>query len=172
METCRFCAEQVQDGANKCCHCGKFLSGSKKEAPAQTEAIKLPVPKKNKEFSQDIRYVFAAIFLQLTVGLLVEIAHSIAKQPIKSPINIIDLAIFYYLSKRSETARIIFIIRLVLGGVFLFATMSVFEGLLVLCLHGAMLLLVTGESKKWRVVTAACISTPIILLVLTGIYIK
>jgi hypothetical protein len=39
MRTCPFCAEEIQDAAIKCKHCGEFLDGSK---PPSLAAEKLP----------------------------------------------------------------------------------------------------------------------------------
>ena len=39
MKICPFCAEEIQDAAIKCKHCGEFLNGSK---PQSLSAEKLP----------------------------------------------------------------------------------------------------------------------------------
>jgi hypothetical protein len=139
---------------------------------------KLSEPKK--KYSQNPEYINAAILLSLFISLMSNITGARSGEQVKSPVNIIDFVIFYYLmARKSETARLVLLVRIVFGGIYSGVTLferSTIDGVSVLAslfaLNFPIILLITGESKKWKMITALIMSIPFMALILAGIFLK
>lgn len=139
-------------------------------------AQEIPKTKKSKEFTQNPKYIYLAILLQLLIGIL-SIPFAIKNRDIRSAGLLIDLFIFYYLiSRESEFARKFLVFRLVMGMVYTtviagiaLSQQLIGEIILLFSVNTSILILITGKSKRWRFVLALCVCVPIIILMLVGL---
>jgi len=79
-----YCAEEIQDEAVKCKHCGEMLAKSREELPPKSNAV----PKKKIGFWGWVGIIFLAIFV---LGIIVNLINPGSNQRLESTTNLVTV---------------------------------------------------------------------------------